>query len=184
MRHLWRDYVELLLPAALLVALDQWTKWLVSTNLDYGEFWAPWHWLLPYARLVHISNTGSAFGMFQSLGTIFAILAVVVAIFIIVYYPKVERQDWLVRIALILQLGGAVGNLVDRIRQGYVTDFISIGNFAVFNIADSCISVGVVVLMLGIYIKDKHQKRETSTPLADLPPSETAELWTQDGRGE
>lgn len=184
MRRLLGDYLQLIPAATLIVVFDQWTKRMVDENLALGEAWAPWDWLLPYARLVHWSNTGSAFGMFQNLGTVFAILAVVVALFIIIYYPRIERQDWLVRLALILQLGGAVGNLVDRIRQGYVTDFISIGNFAVFNIADACISVGVVVLVIGMYVKDNRQKREILEAEGRMASVEPAEQWMHDGSGE
>lgn len=154
----------LIIPASVIVLLDQWTKWLVSTNLDYGEMWAPWHWLLPYARIVHFSNTGSAFGMFQRFGSVFMILAILVSLFILYYFPQVDRRDWIIRLALTLQLGGAVGNLVDRLRQGYVTDFISVGTFAVWNVADACISVGTVVLLIGIYF---HDKREQQTALVE-----------------
>lgn len=151
------DYLMLLIPATAIVALDQWTKWLVSTNLEYGEMWAPWNWMLPYARIVHWSNTGSAFGMFQRFGNVFMVLAIVVSIFILYYYPRVERKEWLIRLALTMQLAGAVGNLIDRIRQGHVTDFISVGDFAVFNVADSCISVGTVILLVGMYLFDRRQ---------------------------
>jgi signal peptidase II len=179
-----RDYLILVPPAAILVAVDQWTKWLVSTSLGIGEAWAPWPWLLPYARIIHWANTGSAFGMFQGLGNVFAVLAVLVSLFILYYFPRIEPRDWLVRLALILQLGGAVGNLVDRIRQGHVTDFISVGNFAVFNVADSCISVGVVVLMLGMYLKDNRERQNPADPGVEGQPPESAEHLVRDGQSE
>lgn len=184
MRKSWRAYIQLILPTSLIVIFDQWTKWLVSSSLALGESWSPWPWLMPYARFVHWSNTGSAFGMFQSLGTLFAILAVFVSIFIIYYYPKIEPKDWLVRLALILQLGGAVGNLVDRIRQGYVTDFISVGNFAVFNVADSCISIGVVVLILGMYIHDNREKLKVSDSEGETKTLDSPDRMLQDRSGE
>ncbi len=160
------DYVQLILPAAVLIAFDQWTKWLVTTRIPYSGSWSPWPWLEPYARIVHWSNTGAAFGMFQNFNLVFTVLAILVSLFILYYYPRIARSEWLVRLALILQLAGAVGNLIDRLRQGQVTDFISVGSFAVFNVADSCISVGVVVLMLGMYLRERGEKQAASAAQA------------------
>ncbi len=159
MKKYLKDYAVLFLIAVLVIALDQWTKYLVRTNLTFGEIWSPWSWLAPYARIVYWNNTGAAFGMFQGFGGVFTLLAIGVAIAIIYYFPQVPSQDWLIRLALGLQLGGAVGNLVDRVTIGRVTDFISVGNFAVFNVADSSITVGVGLLLLGMWLKDAQEKK-------------------------
>ncbi len=152
MKRHFGDYIPLLAIAGLVVVLDQWTKNLVRTNIPYSEIWAPWNWLLPYARIVHWQNSGAAFGMFQGMAIVFAILAVIVSVAILYYYPLVPKEEWLIRLALGLQLGGALGNLIDRIRfNGTVTDFVSVGNFAVFNVADASISIGVVLLVLGMW---------------------------------
>jgi signal peptidase II len=164
-RHL-KDYGLLLGVAAIIVAVDQWTKYLVQTYIPFTGVWAPWDWLLPYARIVHWKNTGAAFGMLQGYGLVFTALAVVVSGLIIYYFPRLSPSDWPLRAALCLQLGGALGNLVDRLTKGgQVTDFISVGNFAVFNVADACISVGVVVLLIGFWIKDSQQKK-TAVPVS------------------
>jgi signal peptidase II len=181
LRRYFRETIYLIIPAVFIILLDQWTKWLVRTNIPFGEAWAPWPWLMPYARLVHWSNTGSAFGMFQGLGNVFAVMAVVVAGFILYYYPQIDRRDWLVRTALTLQLSGALGNLIDRIHQGFVTDFVSVGRFAVFNVADSCISVGTVLLVIGMYLSDRRQEQEASDHETDSKPPEPL---FQDGQGE
>jgi len=154
-------YLPLVLFASLIVALDQWTKWLVRTNIPFGGSWLPegWGWLHPYARIVNWANTGAAFGMFQNGNTVFAILAVIVILVILYYYPLVERTDWTLRLALGMQLAGAAGNLVDRLTLGKVTDFISVSTFAVFNVADASISVGVAVLLLGVWMKERAEKR-------------------------
>jgi signal peptidase II len=102
-------------------------------------------------------------------------LAIVVSCVIIYYFPRVPREDWLLRLALALQLGGAVGNLVDRITEGYVTDFISVGMFPVFNIADASISIGVALLILAMWLKEREQKSH-NTP----PSSEHAEIQKQE----
>jgi signal peptidase II len=86
-----------------------------------------------------------------------------VAIAIIYYFPRVPANDWTLRIAMGLQLGGALGNLYDRIfNVGEVTDFISVGNFPVFNVADASISVGVLVLLLGIWLQDRKKPAQVS----------------------
>ena len=152
-------YFWLVFITTVILILDQWTKWLVRTNLEFGEMWSPFDWLTPYARIVHWHNTGVAFGMFQGMGWLFAILALIVSIFIIYFYGRVPSEDWPLRLALILQLSGALGNFIDRITIGHVTDFISVGNFAVFNVADSCITVGVIVMILGFWYMERKEKK-------------------------
>lgn len=164
------DYGRLLLIAGFLILLDQWTKYLVRSNLAFQEHWSPWPWLEPYARIVHWKNTGAAFGMLQGFGDIFTILAILVACAILYYYPRVPRDDWPLRLAMGLQFGGALGNLIDRLTHGYVIDFISVMNFPVFNVADASISVGVAVLILGVWIKERSSR----------PPGPADETGTED----
>ena len=159
MKRYLKDYTFLALVAGTIIALDQLTKYWVRSSLALGETWMPWEWLAPYARVAHWYNTGVAFGMFQGGGMVFTILAFFVAGAIILYFPGVPPQDWSLRLALGLQLGGAVGNLIDRLTIGHVTDFISVGNFPVFNIADSSITVGVGVLLLGIWLQERAERR-------------------------
>lgn len=159
MKRNYDGYLLLAGISGLIILLDQWTKHLVRTNIPYTEAWAPWDWLLPYARIVHWQNTGAAFGMFQGMNLVFSALAVVVSAAIIYYFPQVPKVDWLVRLALGMQLGGAIGNLIDRIRFGAVTDFVSVGSFAVFNVADASLSVGVVVLILGMWLRERREEK-------------------------
>ncbi len=154
------DYIFLLTMAGFVVVLDQWSKVTVRANLDLGDIWAPWHWLIPYARILYIENSGAAFGIFQGMNSIFSILAVLVAIAIIYYFPQIPPEDWLIRFALCLQLGGALGNLIDRINSGLVTDFISVWIFPVFNIADASISVGTALLILGMLLKERKERQQ------------------------
>jgi signal peptidase II len=160
-------YLPLLLFASLIVALDQWTKWLVRTNIPFGGSWVPegWDWLSPYARIVHWYNSGAAFGMFQNGNLVFAVLAFIVIGAIFYYYPLVERTDWTLRLAMGMQVAGAAGNLVDRLTIGKVTDFMSVGTFPVFNVADASITVGVAVLVLGIWIKERADARAGKQPV-------------------
>jgi signal peptidase II len=162
--------------AGVIVALDQWTKWLVRTHLLLGSSWLPqgWEWLSPYARIVNWNNSGAAFGMFQNGSLIFTILAFVVIAAILYYYPRVEADDWPLRLAMGLQMGGALGNLIDRLTLGgSVTDFISVGTFPVFNIADSSITIGVIVLILGVWWKEKHEAKVVRSEAGEDSPDLT-----------
>jgi len=158
LKKYFRDYLFLFIVGGIIVALDQWTKGLVETNLALGEAWAPWDWLRPYARIVHWRNTGAAFGLGQNLSIVFTILSIIVSVAIIIYFPQIPQKDWPLRVALGFQFGGALGNLVDRLTLGYVTDFISVGKFAVFNVADSSVSIGAAVLIIGMWIMERQQK--------------------------
>jgi signal peptidase II len=155
----FRKYLLLFGIAGTILTLDQITKFWVRSKLAMGESWTPWTWLSPIARIVNWHNSGAAFGLFQQGGPIFAVLAVIVAIVIIYYFPKVQESEKLVQIALAMQLAGSLGNLIDRLMQGFVTDFISVGNFPVFNVADSSITIGVGVLLLGVWVEERKQKK-------------------------
>lgn len=158
MKKFLKEYWLLFTVAGSVIILDQISKALVRAHIPFGGRWMPLEWLAPYFRFVYWHNTGAAFGLFQQGGLIFAILAVIVAIFIILYYPQVPQEEKLMRFALALQMGGALGNLIDRIHFGPVTDFISVGDFAVFNIADACITVGVGILILAIWLAERREK--------------------------
>ena len=165
MKKYLKDYSILFLMAGFVVSLDQLTKALVRQNIPLGGAWMPLDWLSPYARIVHWYNAGAAFGLFQNGSLIFASLAVVVILLIIYYFPQVPANDWTFRLALALQLAGAAGNLLDRIMfAGKVTDFISIGKFAVFNIADASITIGVIILLIGAWAKDIQEKKAAKIP--------------------
>jgi signal peptidase II len=165
-----RDYLVLLGLSGIVVALDQWTKYLVRSRLSFGEIWSPWAWLAPYARIVHWNNTGAAFGLFRSGGLIFTVVAVIVSLAILYYYPRVPASQIPLRLALALQLGGAVGNLLDRLVQGTVTDFISLGTFPVFNVADASISMGVAVLVAAMWIEERRRRAPVAEEQAEASP--------------
>jgi signal peptidase II len=160
LKKLLKDYLVLFAIVISVILLDQYTKLLVRNSIPFGDVWAPWPWLLPYARIVHWYNTGVAFGMFQGMGGSFTIVAIIVSVAILYYFPRVPAEDWTLRLAMGLQMGGALGNAIDRVTRGSVTDFISVGNFAVFNIADASITVGVIVLLLGVYLQERRKPQD------------------------
>lgn len=146
--------------AGVVVLLDQTSKYLVRLNLALGEVYRPELLVSQYARLVHLHNSGAAIGIFPNLGNVFMILAILASAAIIYYYPRIPREEPLVRLSMALLLGGAVGNLIDRLHQGYVTDFISLLNIPVINLADLSVSAGVVLLCLGLWHQEQRRKRQ------------------------
>lgn len=171
MKKILKQYWLLIAITSVILIIDQATKAIVRANIPFGGYWMPLEWLAPYFRFVHWENTGAAFGLFQQGGLIFGILAVVVSVFIVIYYPQVPQEDTLMRVALAMQMGGALGNLIDRIAFGPVTDFISVLSFPVFNIADSCITVGVGLLILGLWLSERREKSAGKTAEESSDPA-------------
>ena len=132
-----------------VVALDRWTKQLAVTHLlDSGARSVPM--LGEYIRLTYVENRGAAFGVLQNQTYFFVVVGLVVIAVIIASYRYIPEPSWFLNLCLGLQMGGAIGNLIDRIRVGYVVDFIDLTFWPVFNIADSAICVGVAGLALSV----------------------------------
>ncbi|MFZ5923323.1 MAG: signal peptidase II [Chloroflexota bacterium] len=181
-----KAYTRLALIAGAIIALDQWTKSLVRQNIPFAQQWLPdWlGWLSPYARFVHWYNDGAAFGMFHGQGVawVFAGLAVVVAAVIAFYYPQIESGHWWISLAMGMQMAGALGNLVDRLTlNGKVTDFISVGNFPVFNVADASITVGTAILLLGFWLMERAEARRDREPAPAMDGDSAPETLSEDG---
>jgi len=146
--------VILPLVAGLSVLADQVSKYAVRSNLRHGQSIELIPWLGSIFQVTYVTNSGAAFGLFQGWSSVFIVIAIVVIVALVWYYFQLSDGDWLVQVALGLQLGGALGNLIDRLRfGGAVIDFIDLNfwplqNWPVFNIADSSIVVGVSLLTL------------------------------------
>ena len=160
---IYRDWTLLQL-AALALALDQLTKFVARQTLDLHHSWP----LTGFFRFTHIHNTGSAFGLFQdqNLPLLFVSLAGVGVLAYI--YQSQDEPTRLLRTSIALMLGGALGNLIDRIHQGHVTDFIDVGPWPVFNLADSAIVVGL--FMMGWMLIVRRDQATGAEPTATAPP--------------
>ncbi len=135
--------------------IDQFTKEVVIRNLKVG-------YSIPesgFFRFTHVRNFGSAFSIINDANLFLMIVGIFAIIFISYFLIFYTRESNLLQIAISLQLSGAFGNIVDRIRLGSVTDFIDVGSWPVFNIADSCISVGMFLLIIHIIISWKNEKK-------------------------
>ncbi len=143
-RGLARRDLPFFLLAGGVFALDQLTKAGVRGSLALGESWPNDDWLV---KITHVTNAGAAFGILQGQGLFLTVTAFFALGAIVFYYAFPPFEHGLLRLALGLQLGGAVGNLVDRLRFGEVTDFISFPHYPSFNIADSSIVVGLAVIV-------------------------------------
>lgn len=147
--------------ALLVVAADQWSKSWIRT---YPEGWLIYQ--VGFLRLIHIQNTGAAFGLFRGHNATLSIIAIIGIVLVLsmasVFSSRLPFLSSLsARIGMGLMLGGACGNLVDRLSRGYVTDFIDVGFWPAFNVADSAITTGVIVFALTLLIS-----------LSKMPPSE------------
>lgn len=140
------------LITALVFGLDQFTKYIIHTYLKTYESIE----VLPFFQIVHVRNTGAAFGILRGLGNGVFIGITILAILIVVLLLFKSNDD---RVAFSLILGGALGNLTDRLIRGYVVDFLDlyVGKYhwPAFNVADSALTFGIGLLFIGAIVKSK-----------------------------
>ena len=161
--------------SAAVILFDLWTKWLIVKRIDLHEA-IP---IIPsFFQLVHVRNTGAAFGIGANADSRIVPLllnagAIAVFAVVVVYALRSAVTDRLLQTGLHLILGGAIGNLLDRFRFGYVVDFLDVyvGNhhWPAFNVADSAICIGIGLLFL-----DMKKKPETSGAAGSQPAGATA----------
>lgn len=133
----------LYIVAALVVVIDQITKELVRSSMLVGDS-TP---LIPgIVYLTHVKNPGAAFGILPNYQMLFYVVALAVVVLLLVYYRRLDKVDRVTSLSFGLVTGGATGNLIDRVSAGVVTDFIDFRFWPVFNIADTAIVVGVILL--------------------------------------
>lgn len=145
--------------AAFIIAIDQISKWLIITNMTIGQS-IP---VIPNIfYITSIRNTGAAWSILEGKRVFFYIITVIVAIIVIYYLQKAGRHHPLLGTALGLVLGGSLGNFIDRVFRGRVVDFLHvyIGNYSypIFNIADSSLVIGVILILIYIYLEGKKEK--------------------------
>lgn len=138
---------------ACVLLADQLVKALVASSLARGEE----REIVAGIRLVNVRNSGVAFGQLQNGGTIVAVVIAIALVALVVYFVRHATLRWM-WLPTGLLLGGALGNIVDRVREGAVVDFIKLPHWPAFNVADSAITVGVVALLFVIDRADKAQR--------------------------
>jgi len=139
--------------AFLVVLLDQMSKRIAEDRLERtGVRSVPMPVAGDFFRFTYVENRGAAFGLLQDQTAFFVLVGLIVIGVIAASYRYLPRSGFMLHLALGLQLGGAIGNLIDRVRQGYVVDFVDFGYHSnwwpVFNVADSAIVIGVALLAL------------------------------------
>ena len=152
----------LVLTMLAVLAVDQLSKHLVRRHLPLYESW-PDEGLV---RLTHGTNSGSAFGLFPDQTLVLIIASIIAIAFLFYYYRTHALPRRLLRFAIGLQIGGAFGNLIDRLTDGTVVDFIDLGRWPIFNLADSSIVVGIS-LLLGVILFGGSGSPSTTTPDSD-----------------
>jgi signal peptidase II len=153
-------------PVVALAALaaDQLTKWVVSGELSVG---GAVDVLGPF-RIHHVRNSGIAFGLFSDATGIVIVLTAIAVTAMLVYFARSGLRHPVLPVALGLVLGGSVSNLFDRLRLGYVTDFLDLAYWPAFNLADTFIVLGVVLLFASFVAADRASARVGSVPLSRL----------------
>lgn len=154
------------------VVSDQATKWLVIDNLAVGES-------IPatgFFRFTHAWNTGTAFSLFEGQGDILTWVSLAAVAVLTWIYRSINKPPWVLRVAFGLQFGGAIGNITDRFRLGHVTDFIDVGPWPIFNIADSSIVVGIGLLIFYFWFLNNDSKEDSQNLHSDnsQPPSDSS----------
>ena len=145
--------------AGAIFVLDRITKSAIVASIPLNEAREV---VGPYLRLVHVRNTGAAFGLLPERTALLSVLSVVAVIAILYYYRTIAMSSPAIAATLGMQLGGALGNLVDRVTQGYVVDFVDVGfdpgpRFWAFNVADSSIVVGIFVVTFLLWMAERRQ---------------------------
>ncbi|WP_342541835.1 signal peptidase II [Paenisporosarcina sp. FSL H8-0542] len=149
------------LVAIAVVAIDQWTKWLVVKNMELGERIVL---VDPTFALLSHRNRGAAWGMLEGQMWLFTIVTIVVVIGILYYFHKEAKGKPYFQLSLMVLLGGTLGNFIDRVFRGEVVDFADVlipvinYEFPIFNVADAALTIGVIMLIIVMYFEEKAEK--------------------------
>ena len=152
----------------LILAADQLTKLAAVRLLPTGES-RPL--LGAYLSLTVQRNTGAAFGMFPAATTALIALAAIIVIFIAVWGPQIAQSNRLLAAGLAVALGGAAGNLIDRLRLGYVLDFLDLHFWPVFNVADIGITCGAILVVIALFLRAQAKQRDNHANAQPAPPA-------------
>ncbi len=148
---------RILFLTILLLIADQLTKWWAFTTL---EFAAPRNLIGNVIRFTRVHNEGGAFGLFPAGSTVFLVVSSIISAILLLILLTVHLDSRWIRTGMACVLAGAVGNLVDRIRWGYVLDFFEIRGFPIFNVADACITIGAGLIILAVLFGgERHRSR-------------------------
>lgn len=153
---------QIVVIATLIIFIDQLSKYFIRTELRPIETYAPIEAIGSWFRIVHWRNSGVAFGLFPGYGWLMTGIGLIVLTLVILFYKPVLNGSPCVAIAIALQLGGAIGNMIDRLNPavGYVVDFIWVGNFPVFNFADMAVVIGACLLGIHLCFEDDAKRLE------------------------
>lgn len=149
----------LFIVAGTVLLLDQVSKNMVEQALALYEVYAPFPAYEAYFRIIHATNTGMALGLFPDGSLFFGLMALLVSVLIIFFNHSIPYGNLWLRVALGLTLGGALGNLADRLRLGHVTDFFDFGPIPIFNIADAAVVCGAILLGFLMLMDARHEKK-------------------------
>ena len=145
----------------IVLAIDQLTKFLVATQMSLGES-------IPvigeYLKITSHRNSGAAWGMFEGRMLFFYIITVAVLVFLIYFYKTEAKNNLLMQVGITLLMAGALGNFIDRLSFQEVVDFVDVliinYDFPIFNVADSALTVGVIILLIEVFITGRGKNKK------------------------
>lgn len=177
MRQLRRE--DLILPVVVLLTLlvDQISKAWIVAHMEVGQSMDLVSWLAPLFQLTYVTNTGVVFGLLPGMGDVFIVVTILVVGALLLYYRHLPPGQWLARLALGLQMGGALSNnLIDRLARGSVVDFLDLNfwpfqSWAIFNLADASIVGGAI--LLGFTLLFEHQPEQEAERMHEPEEAQT-----------
>lgn len=150
--------MPVLLLSVIVIVIDQWTKYYIQTRLAPGDS------IPVISDIFHITlvlNPGAAFGLLEHQRAFFVIIAIVMLLGVAFFYPRIPQDSKILRIGIGLMTGGAIGNVIDRIKTGLVVDFFDFRIWPVFNIADIAIVSGVSIIIFSMLYLSKEEDGRT-----------------------
>lgn len=162
MKKKWTIFTVLL---PLIILIDQLSKYIVSVNMYQGQFIRV---IGSYLRIVYVRNPHAAFGIPLGSPLLMLILTSFASVLLIIYFALVRKKSNIFYLAITFIIGGAIGNLIDRLRIKEVIDFIEVGvekfKWPVFNVADSCVTIGIILLLWLWFFRANKEENENSIP--------------------
>jgi signal peptidase II len=167
-----RKWLPLILFSLIVIVLDRLAKNWIIEHVPLGETLLLFPSLHPYLQITHTTNSGIAFGIGIGGNNLALLLSIIIVIGLLIYYTRIPQQTLIQPVGLGLVIGGALGNVTDRVLYGAVVDFVHVvipGLVSnVSNFADHAIVIGVGCMLLDAWLQDRHEKNAASTSANDL----------------
>jgi signal peptidase II len=155
---------SILIVAISVLFFDQLSKLWVERSMDVNQSFHPIPALSDLLSITYVTNTGAAFGFFKESGTFYFVLALIALAWLLYLFARLDVNPGLARAGLTLAVSGAISNVIDRLRLGYLIDFIDFKFWPIFNLADAAIVSGMVLILIAVWSDGRPRAVETTAP--------------------